>query len=44
MTAIAAAPARPPLQRLTSVELRKSIDTRAGFWLLFLSRSASSRL
>jgi ABC-2 type transport system permease protein len=25
--------ARPPLQRLAAVELRKSIDTRAGFWL-----------
>jgi ABC-2 type transport system permease protein len=26
----------PPLQRLTAVELRKMIDTRAGFWLLLL--------
>lgn len=25
--------ARPPLQRLATVELRKSVDTRAGFWL-----------
>jgi ABC-2 type transport system permease protein len=36
MTAVAVQPARPPLQRLTAVELRKMIDTRAGFWLLFL--------
>jgi ABC-2 type transport system permease protein len=41
MSAIAAtAPAlapltRPGLGRLTRVELRKMIDTRAGFWLLF---------
>ena len=28
--------AHPPLQRLTLVELRKMIDTRAGFWLLLL--------
>jgi ABC-2 type transport system permease protein len=28
--------ARPPLPRLTAVELRKMIDTRAGFWLLLL--------
>ena len=27
---------RPPLSRLTTVELRKMIDTRAGFWLLLL--------
>lgn len=26
--------ARPPLHRLTRVELRKLVDTRAGFWLL----------
>jgi hypothetical protein len=26
----------PPLTRLTAVELRKMIDTRAGFWLLVL--------
>jgi ABC-2 type transport system permease protein len=26
----------PPLHRLAAVELRKMIDTRAGFWLLFL--------
>jgi len=32
MTALTA----PPLQRLTAVELRKMIDTRAGFWLLVL--------
>jgi ABC-2 type transport system permease protein len=31
MTAIAT---RPPMQRLTTVELRKMTDTRAGFWLL----------
>ena len=31
-----APPAPPPLQRLTTVELRKMIDTRAGFWLLML--------
>ena len=29
-----AAPARIPLSRITRVELRKSLDTRAGFWLL----------
>ena len=28
--------ARPALPRLTTVELRKMIDTRAGFWLLLL--------
>jgi ABC-2 type transport system permease protein len=28
--------ARPALPRLTAVELRKMIDTRAGFWLLLL--------
>ena len=28
--------APPPLQRLTAVEARKMIDTRAGFWLLVL--------
>jgi ABC-2 type transport system permease protein len=28
------APARIPLSRIVSVELRKSFDTRAGFWLL----------
>ncbi len=28
--------ARPPLSRLTRVELRKSADTRAGFWLLLV--------
>lgn len=28
---------RPPLSRLTAVELRKMIDTRAGFWLLLLT-------
>lgn len=27
---------RPPLPRLTGVELRKMLDTRAGFWLLVL--------
>lgn len=26
--------ARPGLRRLTAVELRKAVDTRAGFWLL----------
>jgi ABC-2 type transport system permease protein len=35
MTA-ATIPTRPPMQRLTTVELRKMIDTRAGFWLLLL--------
>lgn len=30
----AAASARVPLRRLVAVELRKSIDTRSGFWLL----------
>ena len=29
-----AAPAPIPLSRMVSVELRKSIDTRSGFWLL----------
>lgn len=28
---------RPSLSRLTTVELRKMIDTRAGFWLLLLT-------
>jgi ABC-2 type transport system permease protein len=28
---------RPPLARLTSVELRKMADTRAGFWLLLVT-------
>src|SRR5829696_562306 len=36
MSAVAVQPTRPALPRLTAVELRKSIDTRAGFWLLFL--------
>lgn len=38
MTALAhpAPLARPPLPRLTAVELRKMTDTRAGFWLLLL--------
>jgi ABC-2 type transport system permease protein len=27
---------RPPLQRLAAVELRKSADTRAGFWLMLV--------
>ena len=36
MTAVAVQATRPPLPRLTAVELRKMIDTRAGFWLLFL--------
>jgi ABC-2 type transport system permease protein len=31
-----AALARPGLPRLTAVELRKSADTRAGFWLLLV--------
>jgi ABC-type transport system involved in multi-copper enzyme maturation permease subunit len=30
----AATPARIPLRRLVAVELRKSVDTRSGFWLL----------
>jgi hypothetical protein len=34
VTAVAIQP--PSLPRLTSVELRKSVDTRAGFWLLML--------
>ncbi|GAA3977639.1 hypothetical protein GCM10023085_70080 [Actinomadura viridis] len=29
-------PPRPPLPRLTAVELRKMIDTRAGRWMLIL--------
>jgi len=29
-----APPVRPPLPRPTLVELRKTVDTRAGFWLL----------
>jgi len=37
VSAVAVAPTRPPLQRLTGVELRKSVDTRAGFWLLLLN-------
>ena len=32
MTALAMS--RPSLARLTGVELRKMVDTRAGFWLL----------
>ena len=28
--------ARPALPRLTRVELRKSADTRAGFWLMLV--------
>jgi ABC-2 type transport system permease protein len=32
----AAAITRPPMRRLTTVELRKMTDTRAGFWLLLL--------
>jgi ABC-2 type transport system permease protein len=43
MSAVATTPAaaplslpRPPLARLTYVELRKMTDTRAGFWLLFI--------
>jgi ABC-2 type transport system permease protein len=43
MSAVATTPAaaalslpRPPLARLTYVELRKMTDTRAGFWLLFV--------
>jgi ABC-2 type transport system permease protein len=31
-----AALTRPPLPRLAAVELRKSADTRAGFWLLLV--------
>jgi ABC-2 type transport system permease protein len=34
MSAHAAAITRPSLGRLSAVELRKSADTRAGFWLL----------
>jgi ABC-2 type transport system permease protein len=36
MTAPSVALARPGLHRLTAVELRKSADTRAGFWLLLV--------
>ena len=32
--AAAGAPTRIPVRRLVAVELRKSIDTRSGFWLL----------
>jgi hypothetical protein len=32
---------RPPLGRLVGVELRKSTDTRAGFWLLLLIGAAT---
>jgi len=31
---LTSAPARPGLGRLTRVELRKMVDTRAGYWLL----------
>lgn len=34
MTTITVAPRRIPLARIIDVELRKSFDTRAGFWLL----------
>jgi ABC-2 type transport system permease protein len=33
-SALTAAPAHIPLARIVSVELRKSFDTRSGFWLL----------
>lgn len=33
-TARAVAPTRIPVRRLVAVELRKSFDTRSGFWLL----------
>jgi ABC-2 type transport system permease protein len=36
MTAPSAALTRPSLGRLSAVELRKSADTRAGFWLLIV--------
>lgn len=36
MTAPSAALKRPGLGRLSAVELRKSADTRAGFWLLLV--------
>ncbi len=36
MTAPGATFSRPGLPRLTAVELRKSADTRAGFWLLLV--------
>ena len=42
MTAVAArgfAPG-PPLSRLFAIELRKTVDTRAGFWLLVSSALA----
>jgi ABC-2 type transport system permease protein len=34
VTRTKATPARIPMSRLVSVELRKSFDTRSGFWLL----------
>ena len=34
MSAPGAALTRPGIGRLSTVELRKSADTRAGFWLL----------
>jgi hypothetical protein len=48
MSAVATTPApaplslpRPPMARLTYVELRKMTDTRAGFWLLFVIVAAT---
>jgi hypothetical protein len=48
MSAVATAAAgpaglpRPPLARLTYVELRKMTDTRAGFWLLLIIVAATA--
>ena len=36
MTAARPSPLPPRMPRLTAVELRKTTDTRAGFWLLLL--------
>src|SRR5690349_6522397 len=48
MSAVATTPApaplslpRPPMARLTYVELRKMTDTRAGIWLLFVIAAAT---
>ena len=37
MSAVAATLTRPPLARLTLVELRKMLDTRAGLWLALVT-------
>jgi ABC-2 type transport system permease protein len=41
MSAVAATPASPPLTRLTLVELRKMLDTRAGLWLQLVTATLS---